>query len=271
VKIRDVACAGVLALSACHADRINEPTVIPMFPGVSLKDIVIPGLPEPYYHFAYDSLGRVSSVSFASQLTNYNVTYSGGRLDQLQNNVFGNNDRSVYNYDAQGRVSVVTFLDGADGVFGHYYMTYSGSQVVKIERDREASGAFVINKVLTFTYYPDSNLKQMVDHRPLVAGFQDSTTVTHLFENYDSNVNVDAFDLLHGDFFDNLVLLPTVLLQRGNPAKETVTTSAQVRVTANAFTFDGDKRPVTRTSELTIVSGPNAGQKFTTQTFFSYY
>ena len=77
--------------------------------------------------------------------------------------------------------------------------------------------------------------------------------------------------LLHGDFFDNLVLLPTVLLQKGNPATETVTTSTQVRVTTNFFVFNSEKRPLAKVSELTVVSGPNAGSKATSQTFYSYY
>jgi hypothetical protein len=272
VKSRSVILAAAVVLSACRSDRITDPVIIPPLPVVPLKDLVIPGLPEPYYHFAYDSLGRVSNVSFAGQLTDYVVTYSGGRLEELKNNVFANNDRSVYEYDSQGRVSAVTFLDATAAVVGHYFLTYSGNQLVKLERDRVAPGVgLVINKVMTFTYYPDSNLKLMVDHRPAVAGQGDSTTVTHLFEDYDGKTNVDAFDLLHGDFFDNLVLLPTVLLQKSNPLKETVTTSTQVRVTTNAFTFDSEQRPQVRTSELTVVSGPGVGSKATSQTFYSYY
>jgi hypothetical protein len=270
VRSRSLVLAAMVVLSACRSERITDP-VIPSLPVVPLKDIVIPGLPEPYYHFAYDSLGRVSQVSFAAQFLDYEAKYVDDRLDDLQNNAFGNTDHSLYTYDDYGRVSAVTFLNAAGAVKGHYYLTYDGSRLVKLERDRLAGTVLAINKVLRFTYHPDSNLKQMVDHRPLVPGFQDSSTVTHLFEEYDTNVNVDAFSLLHGDFFDHLVLLPNVLLQRNNPLKETVTSSTQVKLTTYVITVDADKRPLTKIGDFTIVSGPNAGQKFTSQTFFSYY
>src|SRR5215208_3958635 len=65
----------VAAASACgRSDAPTAPAPDPTpVPAVLLKDIVIPRLPSPYYHFRYDATGRVDSVSFASGLTQYQV------------------------------------------------------------------------------------------------------------------------------------------------------------------------------------------------------
>ena len=64
-------------------------------PAVLLKDIVVPNLPSPYYHFEYDATGRVSAASFASGFTQYQVTYQGDQISELRNNTLGNQDRLV--------------------------------------------------------------------------------------------------------------------------------------------------------------------------------
>ena len=43
-----------------------SPTPDPVIPAVLLKDIEIPNLLSPYYHFEYDTAGGVVFVSFAS-------------------------------------------------------------------------------------------------------------------------------------------------------------------------------------------------------------
>src|SRR5829696_108736 len=66
----------VVAASACGgSDAPTAPATPDPLPAprVLLKDIVIPRLPSPYYHFTYDAAGRVDSVSFASELTRYQV------------------------------------------------------------------------------------------------------------------------------------------------------------------------------------------------------
>ena len=44
----------------------NPPSDPPVATSVMLKEIVIPNLPSPYYHFDYDQSSKVSFVSFAS-------------------------------------------------------------------------------------------------------------------------------------------------------------------------------------------------------------
>jgi hypothetical protein len=73
----------VAVMSACGDDAgITAPP--PPAATVLLKDIVIPSLPSPYYHFEYDAAGQVSAVSFASDLNMYDVIYAGGRISEMR-------------------------------------------------------------------------------------------------------------------------------------------------------------------------------------------
>ena len=56
-----------VALLACNDEpQTTAPTPpVPPEPPVLLREIVIPNLPSPYYHFEYDAAGRVTAVSFA--------------------------------------------------------------------------------------------------------------------------------------------------------------------------------------------------------------
>jgi hypothetical protein len=71
-----IAVAGLSACGGYDAGITNPPPAA----GVLLKDIVIPRLPSPYYHFEYDGQGKVKSVTFASGLTSYDVTYAAERI-----------------------------------------------------------------------------------------------------------------------------------------------------------------------------------------------
>ena len=96
MQVRNLAITltAVAGLSSCGGDAgITAP---PPPESVLLKDIVIPNLPSPYYHFEYDADGKVSLVSFASGLTSYDVIYASGRISALRNNTIANHDRLVY-------------------------------------------------------------------------------------------------------------------------------------------------------------------------------
>src|ERR1700741_3126120 len=87
-----------VALSSCKKEKINlpSPTSPPSDPTVPvglLKDIVIPNLPSPYYHFEYDLAGKVSLVSFASDFNKYNVLYDGDKISEMRNDIVVNKDR----------------------------------------------------------------------------------------------------------------------------------------------------------------------------------
>ena len=236
-----------------------------------LKDIVIATLPSPYYHFEYDSMGRIAVVSFASELTHYNVRYDGGRIAELQNNILVNHDRLVYVYDDASRVALVREVDETGVTFTLVVLSYDGQKLIGLERDRRVQGGFVIDKTMSMTYDVDGNLKDVTEHRPAVAGLQDEATSVEHFEQYDSGINVDGFGLIHDDFFDHLVLLPGVHLQQGNPRREARTGDGLNYVVDYTYTYDNQNRPLSKIGALTITNGADAGRQIQTSSVFTYY
>gem|GEM_PF-6222740 len=77
---------------------------------VLLKDITIPNLPSPYYHFEYNSDSLVTKVDFASGFSIYDVLYSGNNIAEMRNNIIVNHDTLRYLYDNTGKVFMITFI-----------------------------------------------------------------------------------------------------------------------------------------------------------------
>lgn len=259
-----------LVLASCSSERsVTEPPPPPA--PVLLKDVVLDRLPSPYYHFDYDANNRASGVSFASSLNSYALIYSADRLSEMRSNNLFNHDRLVYAYDASGRVESVKYTDENDIVFTVLFFRYDGQQLTELERDRRVTGGFIIDKTMSFSYYPDGNLLELTEHRPAIDGLQpEGTTVDH-FEGYDTRINVDAFGLIHDDFFDHLVLLPPVQLQKGNPARVTHTGDGDNFTIDYTYTYDSRNRPLARSGDLAFLTGPDAGQHFHLTDTFSYY
>ena len=109
-----------------------SPPPDPVIPVVFLKDVVIPRLPSPYYHFEYDAAGKVSFVSFASDFTRYDVVYNGDRISEMKNNIIVNKDRLQYSYDNAGRVSTVTYADSTGLVYTRLNLSYDGKKLIKM-------------------------------------------------------------------------------------------------------------------------------------------
>lgn len=237
---------------------------------VLLKNVEVAHLPAPYYHFEYEAGGRVTRVSFASDLLIYDVLYQDGKIAELRNKTAGNMDRLQYIYDAARRVAAVNYLDGTGTVFARVLLTYDGDKLSGLDRERKLDTGLTIEKTLSFSYYADGNLAEIVDHRPAING-QEATTTVDRFEQYDDNVNVDAFGLIHNDFFDHVVLLPDVQLQKGNPARETFTGGGTDYRFDYTYTYDEHKRPLTKGGTATILTGPDAGRTVPLSTVFSYY
>jgi hypothetical protein len=257
-----------IAMLACGGKSVDAP-VLPE-PAVQLSDIVIPTLPSPYYHFAYDANGRITSASFASMLRVYEVMYDGQRISEMRNTV-GAQERLQYFYDNAGRVTAVNYVDTNGQVFARLDFAYACQLLTGVERVQRVVSGFVIDKVMTLSYYPDGNLRELTEHRPAVDGEQTESTVDDLFEQYDDQINVDGFSLLHDDFFDHLVLLPGVRLQRGNPARVTRTGDGLNYVVDYTYVYDAAKRPLTKVGAVTVTSGADVGQRFETRSDFSYY
>lgn len=259
-------------LSGCGSD--SAPATAPPqpdpHPTVLLEDIVIPRLPAPYYHFAYDATGRMTNASFASDFTMYTLSYVDGRLSEMQNNILVNHDRLVYYYDAAGNVAQVDYV-GSSGVFTQVRFTYAGGKLIGLERQRKNASGFVVDKTMTMTYGADGNLLDLTEHRPAIEGFQPEATFTDHFENYDTGINVDSFGLLHQDFFDHLILLPRVQLQKTNPRRITHSGDGDNYVVEYTYQYDAQNRPLSKSGVLTFTSGAQTGQQFDVSATYSYY
>ncbi|MFL5615274.1 MAG: hypothetical protein ACJ796_16525 [Gemmatimonadaceae bacterium] len=266
---------GILALIvgtavACGKDSPPSSPPDPR-PAVQLKDIAVPRLPAPYYHFAYDDSGRIDSVSFASDLTMYDVRYADGRISELHNNILVNHDRLVYVYDDAGRVRDVNYTNSSGTIFTRVHLGYSGNALTTLTRERLANGAFVIDKTMTFAYWPDGNISDVTIHRPAIEGFQPDQTYNDHFDNYDTGINVDGFGLVHDEFSDHLVLLPTSQFQKNNARRVTRTGDADNFRVDYSYTYDNANRPLAKTGDLVFSTGPLLGRHFEDSATYTYY
>jgi YD repeat-containing protein len=259
------------AVCACGSDRATAPASSTP-PAVLLKDVVLSSLPSPYYEFAYDGAGRITRASLASGLRSYDVAYDGDRIAAMRTFGPSARDRLQYAYAASGDLVAIEYVvDANDSVYTRLMFTFAGNSLTQIERQVRVDGGFIIDKTTSLSYYTDGNVETITEHRPAIAGVQDETTVVDRFENYDDGLNVDGFSLIHTEFFDHLVLLPGVVLQHGNPARVTHTGDGLELTVDYTYAYDAQGRPVTKTGDLTINSGVDAGRKFVISSAFTYY
>lgn len=242
----------------------------PVIPTVFLKDVVIPRLPSPYYHFEYNATGKVSFVSFASDFTRYDVIYNGDRISEMKNNILVNKDRLQYSYDNAGKVGTIEYADSTGLVYTRLNLSYDGKKLIKLDRERKSGGGFIVDRTLTMSYYPDDNLQELSYHYLPFNG-QPEAIYADRFEQYDNKINVDGFGLLHSEFFDHLILLPGVQLQKNNPGKESRVGNAENYTVNYTYTYNDKNLPMTKKGNLILLTGNNAGQQFETNSVFSYY
>jgi len=261
----------IILLMSCKKDNIeSNPSSPAPLPPLLLKDIVVPHLPSPYYHFEYDSSGKLIFVSFASELTRYHVNYDRDRIIEMQNDILVNKDRLQYIYDATGKVQTVNYADSTGIVYTKIDFTFDGQKLVKIEREKKLGGNFIIDKTMSLTYHDDGNLFELTYHYWPVNGMPESI-YTDRFEEYDNKINVDGLDLVHNEFFDHLVLLPGISLQKNNPQKETRTGNAENYVVDYIYSYNDRGQPLNKKGSLLFLTGSNAGQRFETNSIYSYY
>jgi hypothetical protein len=248
------------------------PTPRPQSPSLLLEDMVVERLPSPYYHFGYDTAGKISFVSFASGLNMYDVIYNGDKISEMRNNTLVNKDRLQYEYDNDGRVSAINYANSTGVVYTKVHFAYAGQKLIKLERERKLGSGFTVDKTLAMSYYTDGNLMEITYHYPATQFTgQSELNWAVRFEQYDDKINTDGFDLLHSDFFDHLVLLPGVQLHKNNPGKEIRTGDGDDYTVDYTYTYSDRKAPLTKTGEFIYSSGPNAGQRLQTRSLFTYY
>ncbi|MDP4262415.1 MAG: hypothetical protein Q8941_07770 [Bacteroidota bacterium] len=238
-----------------------------------MKDITIPSLPSPFYHFEYNADSMVTKADFSSGFTIYDVFYNGNKIAEMRDNILVNHDTLRYLYDGAGKVAMIKFINDANVTYRHVAFAYNGDLVREIDWDhQEGNAGFIIDRTLTFTYHPDGNVRTITEHRPAQTGSPEFTS-TRQFEQYDDKVNVDDFSLIHDGIHDHLFLLQGFRLQRNNPRQETFSGGVvPIAYTIDyTYTYNNDNTPSTKTGDLLFTAGPDAGQRFQTNAAYTYY
>jgi hypothetical protein len=264
-----------IAFSSCKKEKepVTPPHSVPEEPPIAvalLKDITIPNLPSPYYHFEYTASGTASFASFASGFNQYNLVYSNGRIHQMRNNIVVNKDTIQYLYDNADRVDRINYIAEGGNVYVKISLAYDAQKLIKIDREKKLGNNFILDKTMTMSYHADGNLKDLTYHYFPFNGSAEHIFTDH-FDQYDSKVNVDAFGLLHNEFFDHLVLLPGVQLQKNNPLKESRTGDAANYNITYTYTYNDKNHPVNKKGDLVFTTGTDTGKRFQTNSFYSYY
>jgi len=262
-----------VVLLSCKKEHGPNPVQLPGSPDkhILLKDITIPNLPSPYYHFEYNNDSLVTKAEFASGSTTYNVLYGGNKISEMRNNIIVNHDTLRYVYDA-GKLALIKFINASNILYRHVFLTYDGSHIKEIEWDhKEGNIGFLIDRTLSFTFYADGNVKTITERRPAIAGSPESVSVK-TFEQYDDKINVDDFSLTHDGFHDHLFLQEGFRLQKNNPKKEKLSVNGDDFYTIDyTYTYNADKTPSNKTGDFLYLGGQYAGQRFQTNSFYSYY
>jgi len=234
-----------------------------------LKDIIYPHLPSPYYHFEYDDQGKLKLASFASDFFRYDVKYLDQRIIEMKN-IFGNNNSLRFLYDNSGRIISVNYLNDDGSVFRRVNLDYNGPMLIGLQREELSGNDFSINKTLSMSYDTDSNLSELKVFYPAFNG-NEATNLVYHFSQYDTKTNVDGFSLLHTEFFEQLILLPGVRLQKNNPMKETLTGDGNNYIVDYTYTYNSNDLPLTKAGDLVFTSGRDTGKHFNVNAFYSYY
>ena len=268
-----IMCFTVL-LSSCRKEHNTpDPVKLPGTPAkrVLLKDINIPHLPSPYYHFEYNADSLPTKVDFGSGYTIYDVLYKGDTISEMRNNIIVNHDTLRYFYDNAGKLTQIKFINDANVIYRHVSFSYDGTQVKEINWDRKIGTTFSVDRTLTFTFYSDGNVRTITDHRPSLDGVPEHTYVT-TFEEYDDKINVDDFSLIHDGIHDHLFLLQGFRLQKNNPKKEIFTVDGSGYYTNDyTYIYNSDGTPSTKTGDFLYTGGADAGRRFVTNSIYSYY
>jgi hypothetical protein len=263
-----------IVLFSCKKEHRPLPVEQPELPGkhILLKDITIPNLPSPYYHFEYNSDSLVTKADFASGFSMYDVLYKGNKIGEMRNNIIVNHDTLRYVYDDAGKLVLIKFIDAANVLYRHVFFTYEGNQMKEIEWDhKEGNVGFLIDRTLSFSFYPDGNVKTITEHRPAISGSPEFLSVK-TFEQYDDKINVDDFSLIHDTYHDHLFLPQGFRLQKNNPGKEKLSVNGTDLYTIDyTYTYNADKTPSNKAGDFLYLSGQYSGQRFRTNSFYSYY
>ena len=132
----------------------------------------------------------------------------------------------------------------------------------------ETGADSVLMRKVELSYFDDGNLAAYDDYRNF--GVQVEWLQKVAFSNYDEGINTDGFGLLK-DFFDNLLVLPQVRLQRNNPGASTITGLMNDYTISYVYQYDNNTLPVSKITDMQQTRGSESGARHTFTTQFTYY
>lgn len=235
---------------------------------VLLKDVITQSLPEPYFHFTYDSQRYVQQIDFASGFHLYNIAYENKRVKKITNT--RNGFTLVYSYNNQLVTEINEFsAPTPDKRFSYQFSYNKDNQLVQLlwlEFSNSSSGNLF--RKATFTYYPDGNLAGLTRYSNTAAGM--SLIARETFYNYDDKTNVDDFYLLKGGFLENLLFLPQVKLQKNNPRNRQIISVENDYEITYVYQYQ-NALPTVKTATILQTRGTDAGRSIQTIDQFTYY
>ncbi|WP_276483151.1 hypothetical protein [Paraflavitalea pollutisoli] len=251
----------ILSLSACRKDKCpTEPPPNPKpindIPAVQLRTMSVDKLPSPWYAFTYDTEGYITTLNHAAGVIRYDIDYLNGRVRTLQANkgVPGNVNKDILRYTySNSLVATITVTNSNKQVYRAAKLTYTAAHQLQQLTWQIDTGSNVLidEQTLTFSYYPDGNLRTIDFHQLPVSPFLDTRYADH-FEQYDTKVNPDGFALLHTPLH-HPVLLPSIRLQKNNPGRYYRTSAAAATFDARyTYTYDAAGRPVRKTGPVSF-------------------
>jgi hypothetical protein len=244
------------------------------FVALKLKNITIGSLPAPYYHFEYSNNNHISSFNFGNGLL-YDMQYKGDDLTLMTNNSPGTTkDRIEYNY-INNQIAGINITTEGGLLYHRALLTYypSGQLQMLVWELKTDSETFSREQSFTFSYYPDSNVREIV-HQYFEIGAIPPAVFTERYESYDKHKNTDGFTLVHASLnqYKPPILLPDIVLQVNNPGRVVRSGGAAVDYEVSYdYEYDGEGRPVKKTGHFLYTSGAEAGRQEDVQTVFSYY
>jgi len=269
-----VAAIGVFFIMclACRKSTGNDDNEPPLSDSKTfvLKEVEVDRLPSPYFRLTYNDSNFVTHIDFADGLLSWKVEYENNRVIRLINNTFVNHDTLLYTYSHNKVVTIRHTNANTGSPLWRYDFLYDRDVLKEIRWWRFQSGPdSVLYRKVALQYYADGNLQQYDDYNTDNNNGPVTLTTTVKFSNYDQGVNVDDFYLLK-NFFDDVLFLPQVKLQKNNPGHETITGGAEDYVIDYTYQYNTDKLPVQKDYSLAITRGANAGQTYTFTDHFTY-
>jgi hypothetical protein len=243
------------------------PPVEPQTKVGKLKEKIVQNLPNPFYHFDYTDKGVVTGIEFASGLYIYQLSYANNRLAKMVNAFNGNT--MVYNY-INGRVASIRDIRPDGIVLWNYsfeYLPNNQLKEVRWYRMTLAGADSTLLRKVTLAYHADGNLAFFDDFRNDTGQLEWAQKMS--YSNYDQEQNVDDFSILK-DFFDNLLYLPGVRLQKNNARTELINGTQNDYEFTNTFQYQNGK-PTLKSVRIVQTRGNQVGNLGDFTTTYSYY